>query len=277
MTTWFRLAGIGRCAGTSRFAVPDFPSPGWSTSLVRDNELTRLRAIAVDPAFREAVTWQSRDVLASAVDCLIEAGGAPSKLRRREEIVARYWQRYCSKNDTIGFFGPLAWGDIRADGPALAQRSNGLVRQRTVHIETWCLERFLQAFTDDPWLPLGPWPEEDARNRIESIADAAPRERAATGLARLEEARNRIKAASRDELVEALDGFDRVFEDLVGEPPARMPELPAAAAPRSTWTRCGTSRSTSVPALVAELPLPLPPLLESDGGSAAVASSWAVS
>ena len=228
-----------------------------------DNELTRLRAIAADPAFREAVTWQSRDVLASAVDGLIEAGGAPSKQRRREEIVARYWQRYCSKNDTIGFFGPLAWGDIRDDGPALAQRSNGLVRQRTVHIETWCLERFLQTFTDDPWLPLGPWPEEDARNRIESIADAAPRERAATGLARLEEARNRIKAASRDELVEALDGFDRVFEDLVGEPPARTPELAGGG---RTPVYMDAMRDLEVdlgPGLVAELSASLPPLLES--------------
>jgi hypothetical protein len=80
-------------------------------------------------------------------------------------------------------------------------------------METWCLERFLQAFTDDPWLPLGPWPEEDAQIRIESIADDAARERAATGLARLKAARKRIAVASRDELGEALDGFDRGAEE----------------------------------------------------------------
>jgi hypothetical protein len=101
----------------------------------------------------------------------------------------------------------------------------GLVRERTVHIETWCLERFLQAFTEDPWLPLGPWPEEDAQIRIESIADDAARDRATTGLARLEVARKRIAAASRDELGTALDEFDRVFEDTVGKPPVRTPEL----------------------------------------------------
>jgi hypothetical protein len=33
---------------------------------------------------------------------------SPARRRRQEEVVAGYWQRYCAKNDTIGFFGPLA-------------------------------------------------------------------------------------------------------------------------------------------------------------------------
>src|SRR5919197_3037972 len=110
-----------------------------------DDEAVRLREVAANPAFREAVTWQNRDVRANAIDGLLRAGGQSSNQRRREEIVARYWQRYCAKNDTIGFFGALAWGEVRDDGPALAQRSRGLVRERSVHMETWCLERFLQA------------------------------------------------------------------------------------------------------------------------------------
>src|SRR5512133_1889663 len=228
-----------------------------------DDERARLRNIAADPAFREAVTWQNRGVLATAVDALLEAGGAPSKARRREEIVARYWQRYCSKNDTIGFFGPLAWGEFRDDGPALTQRSRGLVRERTVHMETWCLERFLQTFTDDPWMPLGPWPEEDARIRIESIADDAARDRATTGLARLEAARKRIAAASRDELGTALDEFDRVFEDTVGEPPVRTPQLAGGG---RTPIYMDAMRDLDVdlgPGLVGELASSLAPLLES--------------
>jgi hypothetical protein len=130
-------------------------------------------------------------------------------------------------------------------------------------METWCLERFLQEFTDDPWLPLGPWPEEDAQIRIKSIADAAAREGAATGLARLEAERKRIAAASRDELGEALDGFDRVFEDLVGEPPARTPELAGGG---RTPVYMDAMRDLDVdvgPGLVAELAVSLTPLLES--------------
>jgi hypothetical protein len=228
-----------------------------------DGEQARLRDVAGDPAFREAVAWQNRDVLATAVDGLLKTGGKPSTQRRREEIVARYWQRYCSKNDTIGFFGPLAWGEVRDDGPALAQRSRALVRERTVHMETWCLERFLQTVTDDPWLPLAPWPEEDARARIESIQDAATRERAATGLARLVTERERIATAPRDGLGEALDGFDRVFEDLVGEAPERTPELAGGG---RTPVYLDAMRDLDValgPGVVAELSASLGPLLES--------------
>ena len=239
-----------------------FPVAGLDAFGAKD-ESERLREVAGDPAFREALTWQNRGALATAADGLLKDGVKPSRRRQREEVVARYWQRYCSKNDTIGFFGPLAWGEVRAAGPALAQRSRALVRERSVHLEVWCLERFLQTVTDDPWLPLGPWPEEEARIRIGSIADAAARERAETGLARLEAARGRIAAASREELAPALDEFDRLFEELVGEPPARTPELAGGG---RTPVYMDAMRDLDVdlgPGLVAELAASLTPLLES--------------
>ena len=239
-----------------------FPVAGLDAFGAKD-ESERLREVAGDPAFREALTWQNRGALATAADGLLKDGVKPSRRRQREEVVARYWQRYCSKNDTIGFFGPLAWGEVGAAGPALAQRSRALVRERSVHLEVWCLERFLQTVTDDPWLPLGPWPEEEARIRIGSIADAAARERAETGLARLEAARGRIAAASREELAPALDEFDRLFEELVGEPPARTPELAGGG---RTPVYMDAMRDLDVdlgPGLVAELAASLTPLLES--------------
>src|SRR3954453_5037446 len=67
------------------------------------DESGRLQIVARDPAFREAVAWQNRAALANAVDKV--ATGSPTKpnrRRRREEVVASYWQRYCAKNDTIG-------------------------------------------------------------------------------------------------------------------------------------------------------------------------------
>jgi hypothetical protein len=71
---------------------------------------------------------------------------------RSEEIVASYWQRYCGKNDTIGFFGPLAWGRIEDDAPPLSARSGGLVRSRHVHFEAWAVQALAQAL--DPELRI---------------------------------------------------------------------------------------------------------------------------
>jgi hypothetical protein len=67
--------------------------------------------------FAEAVIWQNRSAYRTAVAKIAGAGaGSGSKRRRREGVVAGYWQRYCAKNDTVGFFGPLAWGEVRDDG-----------------------------------------------------------------------------------------------------------------------------------------------------------------
>ena len=91
------------------------------------DESARLRSVARDREFPEAVNWQNRTALANAVAKVAEnAPTNPSAARRREEIVAGYWQRYCAKNDTIGFFGPLAWGRVSDEEAALAVRSGAL-------------------------------------------------------------------------------------------------------------------------------------------------------
>src|SRR4029450_6846160 len=90
----------------------------------------------------------------------------------------------------------------------------------------------------------------------------AARDRATTGLARLEVARKRIAAASRDELGKALDEFDHVFEGTVGEPPVRTPELAGGG---RTPVYMDPMRDLDVslgPGLIAELAASLPPLLE---------------
>ncbi|MGY0231935.1 thioesterase domain-containing protein [Longispora urticae] len=110
-------------------------------------------AIATDPLFREAVTWQNRNAL-YALDGIANQGPvAPrnSKRRQREEMVAQYWQRYCSKNETVGFFGPTSWIDLDPQGPNVtATPGPGLVRARRVFFEHWALSAFAEAVTADP-------------------------------------------------------------------------------------------------------------------------------
>jgi hypothetical protein len=66
------------------------------------DEQAGLRAVACDPLFRTAVTWQNRAAMRNAVAKIAAGAAAPgSRQRQREEVVASYWQRYCAKNDTI--------------------------------------------------------------------------------------------------------------------------------------------------------------------------------
>jgi len=116
------------------------------------------REIAGDPRFREAVSWQSPSVR-MALDGLLRDSGKRSKQREREQIVARYWQRYCAKNETVGFFGPAAWATFDPAAPALTVAPGpGVIAERTVELEHWVLAEYARALTEDPavrgWLPV---------------------------------------------------------------------------------------------------------------------------
>lgn len=122
-------------------------------------------AIAADPLFQEALTWQNPAArLALSVADGPPAGGERSRERKkrrvREDAIALYWQRYCGKNDTIGFFGPVTWVQLDPDGPAAKVRcGDRLVRDRQTGYEFWLLETYARLLAADPvirpWLPAG--------------------------------------------------------------------------------------------------------------------------
>ncbi|GAB2935035.1 hypothetical protein GCM10027280_23650 [Micromonospora polyrhachis] len=123
----------------------------------------RMRAIAADPLFREAITWQNPGAL-TALDGLIRGGDdAPRNVKRRdrERAVLKYWQRYCGKNETVGFFGPSCWVtvDPAAPQPVTATAGPGLTRRRWVVFESWALAAYADILTADPavrrwWAPV---------------------------------------------------------------------------------------------------------------------------
>jgi hypothetical protein len=185
-------------------------------------ESERLRRVAADARFQEAVTWQNPAALANAL--LKVADGAPAKpsrARQREEIVASYWQRYCAKNDTIGFFGPLAWGRIEDGGPPLAVRAGAVVRERAVHLEAWPVQALAEALDPQLKIATGLRAERDLRAALEAHADDDVRERGLAALDRLEAARDALAAAGPGELRDALAALDAVFVELTGREPVR--------------------------------------------------------
>ncbi|GLY38122.1 lantibiotic dehydratase [Amycolatopsis sp. NBRC 101858] len=126
-------------------------------------ESTRaLQGFAASPAFRTAVAWQNPAVLGRGVGLFlgwdVAAEGRTSKRREREELVAHYWQRFCVKNDTIGFFGPVGWGrwDPARKGLAV-DPGTGLVCATEVFFASWAIDALARTVDADPavrpWVP----------------------------------------------------------------------------------------------------------------------------
>ncbi|MBO4206788.1 lantibiotic dehydratase [Micromonospora echinofusca] len=121
-------------------------------------------AVAADPLLREAVTWQNRSALV-ALDGLLATAGSPSRgwrRRDREKSLVQYWQRYCGKSETIGYFGPVCWATVAESSTRTEVRPGpGLVRLRRVFFEAWALMAYAEALGADLavrrwWAPVRP-------------------------------------------------------------------------------------------------------------------------
>ncbi|MCH0570792.1 lantibiotic dehydratase [Streptomyces sp. MUM 136J] len=100
-----------------------------------------VRRTAADPRIREAVTWQNPALVHNCLDKA--AAGEPRNVRGRyhELTIVTYLQRYCLKNDTVGFFGPVGWARLGQDETGLsATPGPALVNRRTTYFEGWAVE-----------------------------------------------------------------------------------------------------------------------------------------
>jgi len=118
-----------------------------------------VRAIVREPAFVEAVTWQNAALIdnwlgryATALATGPAAAGEPALSRRdqREALVAFLAQRYCAKNETIGFFGPVAWARFDEGTTGLAVDGTAGVRHRSTYLEHWAARAIADAIAADP-------------------------------------------------------------------------------------------------------------------------------
>ncbi|HEX8556617.1 MAG TPA: lantibiotic dehydratase [Pyrinomonadaceae bacterium] len=118
-----------------------------------------LREVIADESFQEAVIWQNRHAFNRIKQSLWKApaGARNSSRRQNEELITNYLQRYCVKNDTIGFFGPVGWARFVPSGEALVVRpGERLLASRSVYFEGWCVDALAEALNGDgalrPWL-----------------------------------------------------------------------------------------------------------------------------
>ncbi|ACU72335.1 Lantibiotic dehydratase domain protein [Catenulispora acidiphila DSM 44928] len=171
------------------------------------------RRLAADPAFREAVAWQNPDVVRNCLDRVAADGPRSRKNRKQEVVIASYLQRYCLKNDTIGFFGPFGWARFDAiDGSEgdsvglIATPGPSLLSRRTAYFEDWAVSALADQLADRPDV----WPRLRPR-----LAPAA----AITGrTVRLPFRRAVTLTAAQARVIGLCDGA-RTVADLAGTPP----------------------------------------------------------
>ena len=97
--------------------------------------------------FQEAITWQNPGLAQFLHDHDAGPGAARrSKQRQRELVIASYLQRYCLKNDTIGFFGPVGWASADSGTAGLVVRpGEQLIARRTTYFEVWAIDKVAAA------------------------------------------------------------------------------------------------------------------------------------
>ncbi|MER7475928.1 lantibiotic dehydratase, partial [Micromonospora sp. NPDC000018] len=158
-TAGFPAAGLAAFAAPEAAAAADALLSGEGEADTFDKAFAAALAdgsevanqIAADPLLREAVTWQNAEMLI-ALDGLLRTDPAVRNVRRRKRELSllRYWQRYCGKAETIGFFGPVCWGRLDPDEPATRLRPGpALVSRREVHFEAWALIAYADRLADD--------------------------------------------------------------------------------------------------------------------------------
>jgi hypothetical protein len=156
-----RLANEGLARKADSLVNADRRSEAWRAFREEFDEAaidlaTELQSIASRDDFLRAVTWQNHRLMDRAIRPFLRWDPAKEtrrrSRRREEELIASYWQRYCVKNDTIGFFGPSAWGSLGDGARTRFAPGERTLRGSEVFFETWAIDRLAEAIEEIPGL-----------------------------------------------------------------------------------------------------------------------------
>jgi Lantibiotic dehydratase, N terminus len=113
-----------------------------------------LQSIASQDDFLRAVTWQNHRLVDTAIRPFLRWDPAKDernfRQRQREELIAGYWQRYCVKNDTIGFFGPSGWGKLGNCWRTRFAPGERMLRSSEIFFEAWAIDRLAGVIEEIP-------------------------------------------------------------------------------------------------------------------------------
>jgi hypothetical protein len=174
------IEAFERALATLAQAESDFP-PAFQAAVAQSARA--IYAVAGNDVFRQALLWQNRRVLRTGVDVLLrkspDTARRSSQRRQHEALIVSYLQRYCAKNDTIGFFGPVGWAWVTDDGEAMSvQAGPGLLAARRVYFEGWCIDALAETIAEDealyPWFVPRRLPQIDIEGNVLHLPLAPP-------------------------------------------------------------------------------------------------------
>lgn len=125
-----------------------------------DNELNRIRqqlfSFLRNNMIREAIYLSNPEAL-KRIDSIVNDSNfkVNSRIRQRLRLAWNYLQRFCAKNDTASFFGPIAWGEFGDKNMTKMEvnfKNGNWLAKRKTSFEYWVIDRFSAAINQDPQL-----------------------------------------------------------------------------------------------------------------------------
>lgn len=134
-----------------------------------------------DDAVSRAIAWQNPTAWRS-FGSLSSTSEINASTRRKVRQLALYWQRYCSKAETIGYFGPFAWAEVDPKASAIEfTPSDHLIDRSHVAMEAWAAIEIGKALASRAdlqwWMPpiLSPAVDLNMETRTMTVAGRQPR------------------------------------------------------------------------------------------------------
>lgn len=206
----FQLRGAGFPSSWPGRLASDRTSD-WATRF--DEEVRTLQDIYASERLQEAIWWQNPAFAGNVLPALLrgDCNISNSKSRRRLKKFVSYLQRYCAKNEVIGFFGPVGFGHL-VSGSTEARDSRGpWLRDRKVYMEPWVVHALWRHFTSQAPQHALLWLSPKVRLEQGVVFDGSASRRANGGRAITEEMQRlleRLKQAPQSTETLLGEGFD---------------------------------------------------------------------
>ncbi|WP_067455044.1 lantibiotic dehydratase [Actinomadura macra] len=177
-----------------------------------DRATEDLRTLLRHPQVGEAVFLSNPDVHRNMLLPLLNSvGPLNSRRRRARRQLYTYLQRFCGKSETVSFFGPIAYGGVRAGAGAVLRTDRPRVRR--VFLAVWAARELVRALARDAKL-LPDLRFHRTRREDDGHGGTAPAGAAAAVLASIGRDGRTLRGLCRQTGLPARDAA-RVLRDLV--------------------------------------------------------------